>query len=58
MAIKLFFILLIGLPAFYFSDMDSPSRFYAYVLPITSFACVIALALWIVAWFARRSDAD
>ncbi len=53
MALRLFVILMIGLPAFIFSDMDSSSRFFAYVLPITAFVCVIALAMWVIALFAH-----
>ena len=53
MALRLFIILAIGLPAFYFSNMESPSRFFAYVLPITAFVCVVALAMWIIALFSH-----
>jgi len=53
MTLRLILILAIGLPAFYFSDMDSESRFLAYVLPITTFACVVALCMWIINWFAH-----
>ncbi len=58
MALRLIIILAIGLPAFYFSDMDSPSRFFAYVLPIIAFVCVAALAMWIIALFARMGQQE
>jgi hypothetical protein len=53
MALRLIIILIIGLPAFYFSNMDSPSRLFAYVLPIITFVCVVALAMWVIALFAH-----
>ncbi len=53
MILRLIIILAIGLPAWYFSDMQSDSRFFAYVLPITAFVCVAALAMWVIALFAK-----
>ena len=58
MALRLLIILVIGLPAYYFSDMDSPSRFFAYVLPIIAFACVVALAMWVIALFAHMGKQE
>lgn len=50
---RLLLILLIAIPSWYFTDMQSPERFYAYVLPIVNFICVILFCLWLVSFVAR-----
>lgn len=53
MLLRLAIILVIAIPAWYYADMDSPSRFLAYVLPIVLFACVIAFCLWLIKLFEQ-----
>lgn len=53
MIIRLFLLLLVGLPSWYFSNMDSPSRFLAYVLPIITFICFLLFCLWVIRWFEQ-----
>ena len=56
MLFRLLLILIIALPSWYFTDMDSPSRIYAYVLPIINFICVILFCLWLIALFANMGQ--
>lgn len=58
MLTRILIILVVALPSWYFSDMDSASRFYAYVLPIITFICLIAFCLWIIELFARMGNTD
>jgi len=50
---RLLIIMLIALPSWYFSDMDSPSRLYAYVLPIITFICLVSFCIWVISVFAK-----
>ena len=56
MLVRLLIILLIALPSWYFTDMDSPSRLLAYVLPIINFTCFIAICLWIIDLFSHLGE--
>ncbi len=51
MIVKLVLIILIAVPSWYFTDMDSSSRFLSYVLPIVSFFCLLAFCLWLIDLF-------
>lgn len=53
---RLLLILIIAIPSWYFSDMDSPSRFNADVLPITTFVCGITFCLWLISVFEHVDD--
>ncbi len=53
---RLLIIIIIAIPSWYFSDMDSPSRFYAYVLPIVTFASMISFCFWVIALFAHIGE--
>lgn len=53
---RLIFILIIAVPCWYYSDMDNPSRFYAYVLPIATFLASLAFCLWIIEVFEHIGD--
>jgi hypothetical protein len=50
---RLIVLLIIAIPSWFFTDMDSMSRFYAYVLPLLTFICVLFFCLWIVDVFAH-----
>ena len=56
MLTRFLIIIIIALPSWYFSDMDSTSRLYAYVLPILTFVCFIVFCLWVLAFFARAGE--
>ena len=56
MLTRLLIIVLIALPSWYFSDMDSPSRFFAYILPLLTFASFIAFCFWVIAVFAHMGE--
>ncbi len=56
MLTRLLIIIVIAIPCWYFSDMDSPSRFLAYVLPLATFACFIAFCIWVIAFFAHIGE--
>ena len=56
MITRLLIIVVIALPSWYFSDMDSPSRFFAYILPIITFGCFIAFCFWIIAVFSHLGE--
>jgi len=58
MYLRLIIIFLIALPSWYFTDMDSPSFFLAYVLPIITFACFIAFCLWLIGYFQHLGESD
>ena len=51
MLLKLAVIILVAAPSWYFTDMDSSSRFLSYVLPIVSFICLLAFCLWLIDLF-------
>lgn len=48
MYVRLAIILFVTVTAWYFSDMDSSSRFLAYVLPIVTFTGFLAFCLWVI----------
>ncbi|MBT3205539.1 MAG: hypothetical protein HOB14_00460 [Gammaproteobacteria bacterium] len=56
MLTRLLIIIVIAMPSWYFSDMDSPSRFLAYVLPLATFASFIAFCIWVIALFAHIGE--
>lgn len=53
---RLLVILVIAIPSWYFSDMNSLSRLYAYVLPIIVFVCGIAFCLWLISVFEHVGE--
>ena len=53
---RLILILLIGIPSWYFTDMESASRVYAYVLPIISFICLLGFCLWLIDLFSHIGE--
>ena len=55
---RLLLILCVGIPSWYFSDMDSQSRFYAYVLPIATFLSVLAFCLWLIELFEHLGSEE
>lgn len=56
MVLRLIIILVIAIPSWYFTDMDSPSRFLAYGLPIITFICGIMFCLWIISLFEHIGE--
>ncbi len=56
MLLRLLVILIILIPSWYFSDMDSLSRLHAYVFPIITFVATLALCLWIIDVFAHLKN--
>ncbi len=50
---RLIVLLIIAIPSWYFTDMDSMSRLYAYVLPLITFISVLFFCLWIIDVFAH-----
>ncbi len=55
---RLLIILAVGLPSWYLADMESTSRLYAYVFPILTFVCVLALCLWLIEVFEHIGADD
>lgn len=53
---RLFLLLIIAIPSWYFTDMDSTARLYAYVLPLINFVCVLLFCLWLIDVFAHIDD--
>ncbi len=58
MLIRLLIIMLITLPSCYYSDIDSPLRFYACVLPIITFVCLISFCIWAISVFEHIGEND
>lgn len=56
MLLKLMMIVAIGLPSWYYADMSSNSRIEAYVLPLLTFASILALCLWIIEVFQHFGE--
>lgn len=48
MYVRLVIILIVTVTAWYFSDMDSSSRFLAYLLPIVTFVGFLVFCLWLI----------
>jgi len=55
---QLIIILAVAVPSWYLSDMDSPSRLYAYVFPILTFASVLAFCLWLIEVFEHIGNRE
>jgi hypothetical protein len=53
---RLTVLLIIAIPSWYFTDLDSPARMYAYILPLLTFLCVLLFCLWIIDVFANMED--
>ena len=51
MLTRLIIILAVAIPSWYFSDMSSSSRVEAYLLPILTFASILAFCLWVIDLF-------
>ena len=49
--LRLLIILLIAIPSWHYSDMQSLSSFRAYVLPVVLFFCFLAFCLWLIDLF-------
>jgi len=58
MLIRFLVIVIVAIPSWYFTDMESTSRFLAYVLPLISFACYIAICFWVIAVFAQLGQQE
>ncbi len=58
MYLRLIIIIMIAVPSWYFTDMDSSSRVLAYVLPIITFGCFIAFCLWVIGFFQHIGQTD
>ena len=54
MIIKLICILLAGFLSLKFTDLQSESVFFSWVLPVCFFISLIALAIWAVSFFYQK----
>ena len=50
---SLLLILGVGVPALWFTELGHDSAIYGVLLPLVSFASLIALGFWLVAFFHR-----
>ncbi len=49
--LRLFIILLVAIPSWYYTDMDNVSLVRAYLLPVLLFFSFLAFCLWIIDLF-------
>lgn len=48
---SIFIIIAVGAISFYYTDLNSTSKFYSSILPLVDFIAMVALAIWFVVLF-------